>query len=115
MWMISAFIVDCARAARRPDHEGWCPTTVSSRGATGSFAAKRVRPKQHARTFFSRYRLSMRDVERGEWERVIKPAKHKYVWIEARRGERRELIKLLPPPQPYPKRFRLMRRNSAAA
>jgi hypothetical protein len=35
------------------------------------------------RTFFSRYRLSMRDVERGEWERVIKPAKHKYVWIEA--------------------------------
>jgi hypothetical protein len=48
MWMISAFIVDCAHAARRPDHEGWCPTTVSSRGATGSFAAKRVRPKQHA-------------------------------------------------------------------
>jgi hypothetical protein len=67
------------------------------------------------RTFFSRYRLSMRDVERGEWERVIKPAKHKYVWIEARRGERRELIKLLPPSQPYPKRFRLMRRSSGAA
>ena len=67
------------------------------------------------RTFFSRYRLSMRDVERGEWERVIKPAKHKYVWIEARRGERRELIKLLPPSQPYPKRFRVTRRNSGAA
>ena len=48
MWMTSAFIVDCARATRRPDHRGWCPRTVPSRGATGSFAAKRVRAKQHA-------------------------------------------------------------------
>ena len=37
-----------ARAGRRPDHRGWCPRTVPSRGATGSFAAIRVRAKQHA-------------------------------------------------------------------
>ncbi len=47
MWIISALLVECALTPR-PDHGDWCPKTVPSRGATGSFATKRVRAKQHA-------------------------------------------------------------------
>jgi len=47
--------------------------------------------------------LTIDDVKLGEWRRVRKPAKHKYVWIEAPKKERRALAARFTA-LPYPKR-----------
>lgn len=53
------------------------------------------------RTFYRSF--DKRYVDIGEWERLQVEAKHKYIWIEAPRRERRELLKRFSP-LPYPKR-----------
>ena len=54
MWMIWALIVDCARAARRPDRGGWCRSTASSRELRGTSATRGV--TQNGHTMMSAYK-----------------------------------------------------------
>jgi hypothetical protein len=55
------------------------------------------------RAFYSHKGLTL---DAPGWERATRPAKHKYVWIEAPRQERRELAALFES-LPYPKTKRL--------
>jgi hypothetical protein len=75
------------------------PGAVSHRCDEGSGVAL----KTPSRTQASHRGLTMDNVNSGEWERILKPAKHKYVWIEG--SERRRMLRLLnSDPLPYPKR-----------
>ena len=47
---------------------------------------------------------SMADVKSGAWRRVAKPAKHRYVWIEALTRQEPRMLAARFAALPYPKR-----------
>jgi predicted nucleic acid-binding Zn ribbon protein len=56
---------------------------------------------------------SMDDVKSGAWQRVRKPAKHRYVWIEAPTRQERRALAARFTALPYPKRLQCVTRRDA--